>query len=960
MPDKDWNRKEYKGEMKMKRLSYILLAAMLVAALAVSCTAEVIDDMGLVSVGFEGVRDNGSKGLTVAQAALDVYDSSLTWYYTAQKKAGDNTPATGATVKETKLEGGISTGKLTLSQGRWNFALYGYVGWISEEAKGTLVYKGSADQVEISGKSSKVQIAVSPQKSEEGKGSLVFKNGIVIVDGNKKSFAANYAEYKVLDTESLEPVELKLNEDTRIEGLKSATYEVTVYCKDKDFVYAQASAVVTIYDGLESVISGTLDENTAEAGFGVIKVDAAAGTTSQSQSITDSSEVEYKYGFSPASEGLSDTKTTTIKGSFAKTVEGEVSSLELKVYDRASSAQRFTLSNGEAVIAGFDFTLSNATVNGTVEVSAYIGEGYTKEKLAVVYNGSDAAQPTIVSYDSGVLTFTTTHFSEYYVTTSDACVSNENTKQKYIYLQDAIDNASDGDTIRLLGDVVLENTVVVDKKLTLDLEGGTISNVSDLWNESTDDWSLVSVRGTGNLTITGNGTLKAKEEDCYAVDVQDEVAVLTIENGKFVGNINAVYVFEGSAYIKGGTYSVQQKYSDASKADEFVLNCYDPNYKGKDSGDRKYTGPARIVVTGGKFEKFNPADCYAEGAHTNFVAEGYISVKDEDGISYTVREKRDSDIAMVDGVVYSSLSNAISAAKDKDIVRLLNDFDGTVIIIGKDLMIDFNGYVISGGIGIGCNYDSYWSEGNPSTVVFIDSRENGGITTSDAYGALRIKNGSNVLVKGGSFVAEHSKSYSRVIRLEDSTLEIEGGSFINKSAGSYSRVVEVGLGTECTGDITIKGGCFSSVSDCGVIVYGDSSAVVNLLVEDGSFSTYGNYGWFTDVYGKVTVNDCEFSSDWNQVFNPRKSSSEFNSSNNITINGGVFTLGNGVSSHLGGFVYCNRNLSNAYGYEKGMLELRGGKINYDMHPLILEDSGCSAILDSDGYYVIKLLSKTNV
>ena len=634
----------------MKRLSYILLAAMLVAALAVSCTAEVIDDMGLVSVGFEGVRDNGSKGLTVAQAALDVYDSSLTWYYTAQKKAGDNTPATGATVKETKLEGGISTGKLTLSQGRWNFALYGYVGWISEEAKGTLVYKGSADQVEISGKSSKVQIAVSPQKSEEGKGSLVFKNGIVIVDGNKKSFAANYAEYKVLDTESLEPVELKLNEDTRIEGLKSATYEVTVYCKDKDFVYAQASAVVTIYDGLESVISGTLDENTAEAGFGVIKVDAAAGTTSQSQSITDSSEVEYKYGFSPASEGLSDTKTTTIKGSFAKTVEGEVSSLELKVYDRASSAQRFTLSDGEAVIAGFDFTLSNATVNGTVEVSAYIGEGYTMEKLAVVYNGSDAAQPTIVSYDSGVLTFTTTHFSEYYVTTSDACVLNENTMQKYLDLQDAIDNASEGDTIGLLGNVVLEKTVVVDKELVLDLNGKTISNTSDLWNESTGDWSLVSVRENGNLTITGNGALQAKEEDCFTVDVQDVNATVTIESGTLVGNVHAVYVFEGSAYINGGTYFVQQKYSDASKADEFVLNCYDTS---------RTNGTAKIVVTGGTFVDFNPANCQAEGAHTNFVDKGYGV--DKNGNLYTVRLIKDSDVAMAEGVLYQSLDDAVEA-----------------------------------------------------------------------------------------------------------------------------------------------------------------------------------------------------------------------------------------------------------------------------------------------------------
>ena len=36
----------------MKRLSYILLAAMLVAALAVSCTAEVIDDSLVAMVRF--------------------------------------------------------------------------------------------------------------------------------------------------------------------------------------------------------------------------------------------------------------------------------------------------------------------------------------------------------------------------------------------------------------------------------------------------------------------------------------------------------------------------------------------------------------------------------------------------------------------------------------------------------------------------------------------------------------------------------------------------------------------------------------------------------------------------------------------------------------------------------------------------------------------------------------------
>ena len=130
---------------------------------------------------------------------------------------------------------------------------------------------------------------------------------------------------------------------------------------------------------------------------------------------------------------------------------------------------------------------------------------------------------------------------------------------------------------------------------------------------------MISVQA-GALTITGNGALIAKDGDCYAVDVQNKDAKCVIENGTFVGNIHAVYVFEGELTVKGGTYSVQQKYPDANKADGFVLNCYDANYK---------NSTAKITVTGGTFKIFNPADCCAEGEHTNFCADGYKTEKSE-------------------------------------------------------------------------------------------------------------------------------------------------------------------------------------------------------------------------------------------------------------------------------------------------------------------------------------------
>lgn len=186
-----------------------------------------------------------------------------------------------------------------------------------------------------------------------------------------------------------------------------------------------------------------------------------------------------------------------------------------------------------------------------------------------------------------------------------------------------------GGSAVLTEDIVLDKTISVPagKEVTLNLNGKTISNATDLWDETAGNWSLLSVRG-GTLTIKGAGVMKGKDNDCYAVDVQNGGKVI-IEDGEFVGNVHAVYVLEGEAEIRGGKFSIVQTYpSDASKAYEFVLNCYDAN---------RAAGTAKINVYGGEFVNFNPANCWAEGANTNFVAAGYKSEKiSEDPLIYKV------------------------------------------------------------------------------------------------------------------------------------------------------------------------------------------------------------------------------------------------------------------------------------------------------------------------------------
>lgn len=223
---------------------------------------------------------------------------------------------------------------------------------------------------------------------------------------------------------------------------------------------------------------------------------------------------------------------------------------------------------------------------------------------------------------------------------------------------------ANGHSAKLAADITIDETISVPagKDVVLDLNGHEINNAEDLWNEATGDWSLISVKG-GSLTIKGDGLLKAKENDCFAVDVQDGGHVI-IEDGEYISNVHAVYVLVGTAEIRGGKYSVQQKYQDPAKADEFVLNCYDAHHR---------DGTAKIIVTGGEFVSFNPADCWAEGAHTNFLAPGYVSSKISDTPeTYKVAEAP-TVVVKTAAELATMLTTLTSAGSGNNIVEVVED-----------------------------------------------------------------------------------------------------------------------------------------------------------------------------------------------------------------------------------------------------------------------------------------------
>ena len=309
---------------------------------------------------------------------------------------------------------------------------------------------------------------------------------------------------------------------------------------------------------------------------------------------------------------------------------------QIKVVNKGNLALKYTVKvtgveGDQKLNEVIDWTIDGVDINqeqhltAGAESAALTLQGHMQESAGNEYQNLSIEGVSITVYATQDTVESDSFNNQYDASAQVKAVGTENEIAEAMKTADTV--------VTVTKNIKPENTLVADQKnVTLNMNGKTFENTKDLWEKTSNGWSLVSAQNGSSLTINGNGTFKAKENDCYAVDVQDGSNVV-IKNGTFVGNIHAVYVLEGTATIEGGTYSVQQKFPDANKADGFVLNCYDAN---------RANGTAKIIVKGGTFINFNPADCWAEGAHTNFVADGYkvtSETKANGDVYYTVVKK---------------------------------------------------------------------------------------------------------------------------------------------------------------------------------------------------------------------------------------------------------------------------------------------------------------------------------
>lgn len=256
--------------------------------------------------------------------------------------------------------------------------------------------------------------------------------------------------------------------------------------------------------------------------------------------------------------------------------------------------------------------------------------------------------------------------------------SGESKIKAYRTLAEAVAAAQDGQTVRLLADVEQNTQLAIDKSITLDLNGKTIKNTEDIWGDTAN--AILSITSGAKVTITGNGTIDAKENDCYTINVVK--GDLTIENGTFYGNVSVVQVEEGTLSVKGGAFDLHQKWEGSSK---YLFNCIDKAY---------VDGSAKVAISGGTFVGFDPnvsPEQKVDGKTPSFAAPGVGITKNENG-SFTAAAGMTAQILDKDGnsvKAYNTLADAVAAAQDGQTVRLLADVTlDAQIATGKAITID--------------------------------------------------------------------------------------------------------------------------------------------------------------------------------------------------------------------------------------------------------------------------------
>ena len=291
-----------------------------------------------------------------------------------------------------------------------------------------------------------------------------------------------------------------------------------------------------------------------------------------------------------------------------------------------------------------------------------------------------------------------------------------------LYEKQIRDILAAGGVVELSQDLVVTESLVVaaGKEAVINLNGYDIINATDSEELGEGDGIIVY----GNLTINGEGTVQGKTRCVWARG--NDNPTVTINGGNYVGAVGGstcevIYASgNGKINIYGGTFQAETQDNVSFAAPQYaVLNIHGNGATGCD-----------IVVYGGSFKNFDPANNVSENPAKNFCAPGYFSTKIGD--YYVV-----SDTQVV--ATAEEFAEALKADAENIAVKLAGDLDVAISSLGqqtggsgeyklggentKNITIDLNGKKLN-------ITTTYWSALGAKNADAVFTIKNGIMTST--------------------------------------------------------------------------------------------------------------------------------------------------------------------------------------------------------------------------------------
>ncbi len=188
----------------------------------------------------------------------------------------------------------------------------------------------------------------------------------------------------------------------------------------------------------------------------------------------------------------------------------------------------------------------------------------------------------------------------------------------------------------------VDTPITVDIDAVIDLNGMTITGAAD--SAGTMVYPVIRIVNGASVTVK-NGEITS-EDYIFVLGAADgsSAGYLTIESGKYHGNVSVASVTKGRLTVLGGEFSADP-YKIPVGVDEegktiyeedygYLLNCIDASYR---------DGTATIVVFGGTFHLFNPQSNASEGEGTNHVDKCYRATEESEGVYAVSNACTDAD-----------------------------------------------------------------------------------------------------------------------------------------------------------------------------------------------------------------------------------------------------------------------------------------------------------------------------